>query len=79
MAGTTKHNAAWSKSPDVVAEHNQMIDDIELLRARLDAICGKLDADAGVTDTNYQAGTYSSTSRVQAAQLLSSKFGTTPT
>lgn len=49
---------------------NALVADVELLRARLHAVCGKLDADAGVTDTNYAAGTYSSTSSVSAASVL---------
>jgi hypothetical protein len=80
MAGTTLHNKAWSTDPDMVAEHNKALDDLELLRARVHAICGKLDADGGVTDTNYAAAGYSSTVAIAtAAVLLAAKLGTTPT
>ena len=54
-------------------QFNKLVDDLELVRARLDAVCAKLDADAGVTDTNYQAGSYGGTNRVQAANLTASK------
>lgn len=32
---------------------NLLVDDIETLRAALDAVCDLLDADAGVSGTNY--------------------------
>ena len=35
--------------------YNKLVDDVELIRAALVATCTKLDADAGVTDTNYAA------------------------
>lgn len=52
--------------------HNLLVDDIELLRARVNALCLKLDADAGVTDTNYTAGTFSSTNAISSASVLTS-------
>lgn len=50
----------FSTAPEGVVErlrasHNTLIDDVELLRAAIVAIATKLDADAGVTDTNYAA------------------------
>jgi hypothetical protein len=43
-------------------EHNNLVDDIEVIRAALytlatnfNAVLTKLDADAGVTDTNYNS------------------------
>jgi hypothetical protein len=77
MAGTTIRNKAWSTDPDKVAEHNRFIDDLELLRARINAICIKLDADATVSGTDYVAGAYGGTTAISsAAVLLAAKVGT---
>lgn len=59
MAGTTisAHQTAVRES-DVKAglvAINKLVDDVETLRAALNATCAKLDLDAGVTDTNYAA------------------------
>jgi hypothetical protein len=37
------------------AAHNKLIDDVELLRSKYVATITKMDADAGITDTNYVA------------------------
>lgn len=60
MAGTTlkrtqKHGLPESPVRDVIIQLNKLIDDVELVRAAVVATCVKLDADAGVTDTNYAA------------------------
>lgn len=74
MAGTTvtirQENPDGSQVEKMRAVINLLVADVELLRARLSAVCTKLDADAGVTDTNYTAGTYSSTSAVSSAAVL---------
>lgn len=40
---------------DLLVQYNKLVDDVEAIRAALVATCTKLDADAGVTDTNYVA------------------------
>lgn len=57
MAGTDKsvsfHGLDGSVERTLIQEHNKLVDDLENLRAVVVAITTKLDADAGVTDTNY--------------------------
>jgi len=59
MAGTTVSTPPSApKGSDVRAmlvHFNKLVDDVETLRAAVDAIADKLDADATVTDTNYAA------------------------
>lgn len=58
MAGTTQRVTRSSGIGDFDELYqmrlalNKLVDDIEVLRAGLDAICDILDADAGVTATN---------------------------
>lgn len=42
-------------TPDLATTLRDVADDIEALRAALAAVLAKLDADGGVTDTNYAA------------------------
>lgn len=49
-AGLTSPGKNQPKLADVLRD---VADDLELLRARFAALTAKLDADAGVTDTNY--------------------------
>lgn len=74
MAGTTvsirQEYADNSEVDRMRVIQSLFVDDLELLRARINAICGKLDADAGVTDTNYTAGTYGTTSTIASAAVL---------
>ena len=74
MAGTIQKirpdTRPGSQGYVTTAEHNKVVNDLELLRARLDAVCAKLDADAGVAETNYSGGTYGTTSPVNAATVL---------
>lgn len=60
MAGTTTKSLEQalpgSACKDTTVQFNKLIADVELLRAAIVAIATKLDADAGVTDTNYAAG-----------------------
>lgn len=42
-------------SPDIAQALRDVADDLELLRATIAAVLAKLDADGGVTDTNYVA------------------------
>lgn len=74
MAGTAitirQENPDGSQVEKMRAVINLLVADLELLRARFNAVCVKLDADAGVTDTNYTAGTFSSTSAISAASVL---------
>jgi len=44
-----------SRYADTVAILNSLLTDITNIRAAVTAITAKLDADAGVTDTNYAA------------------------
>lgn len=74
MAGTTTttHDNAGLAGAirQVIVEHNKLVDDLETLRAKYAAALAKLDADAGVTDTNYV-----STQTVLAATLTAAKVG----
>jgi hypothetical protein len=47
--------APGSDVRQLVVQHNKLVDDVELLRSKLAAVLTKLDSDAGVTDTNYNA------------------------
>jgi hypothetical protein len=57
MAGTTvpeRDDAmAESTTRQVRLEHNRLVDDLEALRAAFATAITKLNADGGVTDTNY--------------------------
>lgn len=57
MAGTTvpeREDAMLeSTSRQVRIEHNKLVDDLEALRAAFATLVTKLNADGGVTDTNY--------------------------
>ena len=59
MAGTTtKSRRTTMRSQDVndlLVQYNTLVDDVELIRLWAVALVAKLDADAGVTDTNYAA------------------------
>lgn len=75
MAGTTvRRRGGLGLSESVVRqlviEHNKLVDDLEALRAKYAAALAKLDADGGVTDTNYV-----STQTVLAATLTAAKIG----
>ena len=62
MAGTAVskkgefYGGGLSEVDSIRLSLNKLVDDIELLRAAIVAMATKLDADAGVTDTNYAAG-----------------------
>jgi hypothetical protein len=62
MAGTAVskkgefYGGGLSEVDSLRLSHNALVDDVELLRAAIVAMATKLDADAGVTDTNYAAG-----------------------
>jgi hypothetical protein len=45
MAGSTNHATR--------VEHNKLVDDVEALRLAFATLVTKLNADAGVTDTDY--------------------------
>lgn len=74
MSGTTtsSHITAVPSSDarDLIIQHNKLVDDLEALRAKFAATLAKLDADAGVTDTDYV-----STQTVLAATLTAAKVG----
>lgn len=67
MAGTTTSSKQTQRGQetdlaDLIINHNLVVDDVEVLRAALNtlatnfnAVLTKLDADAGVTDTNYNS------------------------
>lgn len=86
MAGTTTKSRptayAGSDVRDGLVQYNALVADVEILRAGLaalaakfNAVLAKLDADAGVTDTNYtstQAAvvtTYDAASDLTAAKI----------
>lgn len=75
MAGTTLKTHSFSGLTDsvernLVIQLNKLVADLETLRAAYAATLAKLDADAGVTDTNYVA-----LNTVLAASLTASKIG----
>lgn len=59
MSGTTvarrQTTVSGSIERQAVVEHNKLVDDVETLRASVATLVTKLNADAGVTDTNYAA------------------------
>lgn len=69
MAGTTRIARATGMADSTLnvtrLEFNKLVDDVETLRASHAAMATKLNADAGVTDTNYAS--------VAAASLLAAK------
>lgn len=72
MAGTTtksRDNAGQEQSAlrELLIQHNKLVDDLEALRAAFATLVTKLNADAGVTDTNYAS--------VAAATLTGAKVG----
>lgn len=70
MSGTTvtRRNTTVRNSVErqLVVEHNKLVDDLEALRAAFATLVTKLNADTGVTDTNYAS--------VLAATLTSAKI-----
>lgn len=74
MAGTTtksrRTQLAGNDVNDLLIQFNKLVDDLETLRAAYAATLAKLDADAGVTDTNYV-----SLNTVLAAGLTAAKIG----
>ncbi len=79
MAGTPRRvqpqgGAEPTEMPDAIRiEYNRLVADLERVRAALAATLTKLDADAGVTDTNYastQAANVGTAAVLTAAQLL---------
>lgn len=78
MAGTTTKSRITSvKNSDVrdlLINFNKLVDDVENIRLALVATCTKLDADAGVTDTNYAA--QATVAAIDtAAEMLGAKIG----
>lgn len=59
MAGTTRVGRATGMAESTLnvtrLEFNKLVDDLETVRAALATLATKLNADAGVTDTNYAA------------------------
>jgi hypothetical protein len=79
MAGTTlkrtqKYGMTESVTRDLVIQFNKLVDDVELIRAWATALTIKLDADAGVTDTNYAAAATMAAIDT-AAELTAAKIG----
>lgn len=72
MSGSTVVVGSPSASDALTAlraEHNHVVTDLETLRAALAAITAKLDADGGVTDTNYAALTVPAAATLVAANV----------
>lgn len=69
MAGTTKIARATGMADSTLnvtrLEYNKLVDDLETMRAAFATLVTKLNADTGVTDTNYAS--------VAAASLLAAK------
>jgi hypothetical protein len=59
MAGTTVLGLNTANTEEATGklrlEFNRLVDDLETVRAALATLATKLNADAGVTDTNYAA------------------------
>lgn len=89
MAGTTTKSKETSPAyqgdltRDLCKQFNKLVDDVEVLRAALNTLATnfnatlvKLDADAGVTDTNYNATqAVTRTTYDAAADLTGAKIG----
>lgn len=87
MAGTTTSSRRTTLSGDalndLLVQFNKLVDDVETLRAGLgtlgtnfNATLTKLDADAGVTDTNYNALQAVTTTTYDAAgDMTAAKIG----
>lgn len=78
MAGTTtksRVNVGHKQSAirDLLIQFNKLVDDVENVRAVVVALTTKLDADAGVTDTNYTSVTAAPIN--PATDLLAAKVG----
>ena len=78
MAGTTTKSRRTalrnSDLNDLIIQFNKLVDDVELIRAWATALTIKLDADAGVADTNYAAAATMAAIDT-AAELLAAKIG----
>ncbi|HUR55043.1 MAG TPA: hypothetical protein VMZ71_13000 [Gemmataceae bacterium] len=78
MAGTLEKirpvGSPTSARYRTIVNLNKLIDDVELIRAAVTAMALKLDADGGVTDTNYAAGPTLAAIDT-AAELLAAKIG----
>jgi hypothetical protein len=79
MAGTTAKThqfvgAEGSALRLLVINLNKLIDDVELIRAAVTAMALKLDADGGVSDTNYAAGATLAAIDT-AAEMTAAKIG----
>ena len=78
MAGTTTSSRPTgvpsSDVRDLCIQFNKLVADVELIRAWATAVAIKLDADAGVTDTNYAAAA-TMVLIDTAAELTAAKIG----
>lgn len=77
MAGTTLERHGFIGQPestlrDLVIQFNKLVADVELVRAAVIIIAAQLDADGGVTDTDYEANV---ATIATAAELLAAKIG----
>jgi hypothetical protein len=76
MAGTAvtcrRENATGSEVWNLRKELNKVITDLELLRAAIDGIADKLDADAAITLTTYASGAAVATASTMTAATVNS-------
>lgn len=54
---------------------NKVVTDLETLRAGLDAVCDLLDADSGVTGTNYASTAAVATAGTMTAYTVATQIG----
>lgn len=78
MAGTTTKSKRLSRTGDaandLLIQFNKLVDNVELIRLWAVALTAKLDADAGVTDTNYAAAATLAAIDT-AAEMTAAKIG----
>lgn len=74
MAGTArtarKENKEGSEVRALREELNKVVTDLETLRAALDTVADQLDADLGVTDTDYAANAGVATASTMTAATV---------
>ncbi len=80
MAGTLvrrkRTSPAKSDQRAVLVAVNNLITDVETLRAAIQTIAAQLDTDAGVTGTNFAANAAVSTASVLVAAKIGNHAGT---
>lgn len=72
IEGKRRECAVGSEGWHLRREHNKLVADVEKLRAAIDGIADKLDADAAITLTNYASGAAVQTAATMTAATVNS-------